>query len=203
MSSDVSNPQQGSPVIWTSPMADGHPLPDFVYFPGDGLENLEGYCVGGYHPTVIGDTFHQCRYEVVHKLGFGGYSTIWLAQDKQLHRYVSLKILVADEYSRSDEGKILRLLSDTDSTHEGRQFVPRLLDEFSFSGPNGHHVCLVQEPAVCSAAESKEDATDFMFPVETARSIAAQLILGLSYLHSRGVCHGDAYTQLPHLRPEH
>lgn len=72
----------------------------------------------------------------------------------------------------------------------GRRFIPKLLDEFSFDGPNGHHVCLVQEPEGGSVAMSREDSVSFMFPTETARSIAAQLIMGVSYLHSSGVCHG-------------
>lgn len=52
-----------------------------IYFPNIEVENLEEYRVGGYHPTVVGDTFHEGRYEIVHKLGFGSYSTIWLARD--------------------------------------------------------------------------------------------------------------------------
>ncbi|KAK3307649.1 kinase domain-containing protein [Chaetomium strumarium] len=137
-----------------------------VYIAEVDLEDFEEYSSGGYHPTVIGDTFCDGRYELVHKLGFGGYSTIWLAKDKQLQRYVSLKILIANEFSKSTEAKIL----------PRSKFIPRLLDEFSTDSPNGHHVCL-------------EDSSDFMFQVETARSIAAQLIKGLSYLHSQGVCH--------------
>lgn len=35
-----------------------------------------GYSPGGYHPTLIGDAFCGGCYEVVHKLGFGGYLTI-------------------------------------------------------------------------------------------------------------------------------
>lgn len=163
-----------------------------VYIPEDDLEDFEEYSVGGYHPTVIGDTFCGGRYEVVHKLGFGGYSTIWLAKDKQLQRYVSLKILIAHEFSKSTEAEILRRVYRDEPSHTGRRmrFIPRLLDEFSINSPNGHHICLVQEPAVCSIAASKEACADFMFPVETARSIAAQLIMGLSDLHSQGVCHG-------------
>ena len=53
-----------------------------VYLPNIETENLEGYRLGGYHSTIIGDTFHDGRYEVAHKLGFGGYSTIWLARDR-------------------------------------------------------------------------------------------------------------------------
>ncbi|KAK1589922.1 kinase domain-containing protein [Colletotrichum navitas] len=165
-----------------------------VYIPEVDLEDFEEYRTGGYHPTTIGDTFDN-RYEVVHKLGFGGYSTIWLARDKHLQQYVSLKIMIADESSKSTEASILRKLR-CGGSHPGRRFVPHLLDDFSFSGPNGHHVCLVQKPiAACNITASKEDSVSLMFPVETARSIAAQIIMGVSYLHSRGVCHGDLHMR--------
>jgi serine/threonine protein kinase len=109
-----------------------------------------------------------------------------------LRRYVALKILIARATLKSNEANILRLLSSSDSTHQGQgqRFISPLFDDFTFDGPNGHQVCLVQEAAACSIAIAKEWSSNNMFPVETARSIAAQLILGLSYLHSRGVCHG-------------
>ncbi|KXX82331.1 Protein kinase dsk1 [Madurella mycetomatis] len=175
--------------------AHAHEPPDDVYIREIDVEDFEDYTTGGYHPTVIGDTFHNGRYDIVHKLGFGGYSTIWLARDKQMNRYVSLKILVASESSKSTEREVLRWLSSPNSNHKGQQFIPHLLDDFSFNGPNGHHIGLVQEPAACNIAVSKDHSANFMFPVETARSIAAQLILGLSYLHSRGVCHGDLHLR--------
>lgn len=46
-------------------------------------ERLDRYCEGGYHPVNLGDKFKDGRYEVVHKLGWGGYSTVWLAKDTQ------------------------------------------------------------------------------------------------------------------------
>lgn len=44
-------------------------------------EPLERYRKGGYHPTHLGDTFKDGRYKIVHKLGWGGYATVWLARD--------------------------------------------------------------------------------------------------------------------------
>lgn len=173
---------------WISGNAD--PRRAQVYHQEPDLEDFENYATGGYHPTVVGDTFHNDRYEVVHKLGFGGYSLVWLAQDKKLNRYVALKMLVADESQASNESIVLKMLSTDKATHPGQQFVRRQLDEFVFDGPNGRHLCLVLDPAACSVRESKECSATMLFPVEAARSIAAQLIMGTSYLHSKGICHG-------------
>jgi serine/threonine-protein kinase SRPK3 len=46
-------------------------------------EPMSRYCAGGYHPICLGDTFEQHRYQVYHKLGWGGFSTVWLAWDAE------------------------------------------------------------------------------------------------------------------------
>ena len=46
-------------------------------------EDWEDYVKGGYHPVHIGDTFSDSRYLVVRKLGWGHFSTVWLAKDKK------------------------------------------------------------------------------------------------------------------------
>jgi len=173
------------------------PLEEELYHPEADVENFEEYVPGGFHPTTIGDTFRDGRYRIVHKLGFGGYSTIWLAHDQHLQRYVSLKILVAGASRNSNEANILRLLQNGDSGHPGKQFIQTLLDQFKFEGPNGQHLCLVGVPYGCSISRSKEDSVDFMFPLDAARSAAAQLIMGLSYMHASGVCHGGNEPQNP------
>jgi hypothetical protein len=40
------------------------------------------YRPGGYHPVCLGDTFKKGRYKIYHKLGCGGFSTVWLAKDR-------------------------------------------------------------------------------------------------------------------------
>jgi serine/threonine-protein kinase SRPK3 len=76
--------------------ARNHP---FKYNWIDGVESLEKYKPGGYHPIMIGDILHS-RYRIVDKLGFGGYSTVWLARDACLERYVAVKVGVADSSLR-------------------------------------------------------------------------------------------------------
>src|SRR5579859_7007071 len=46
-------------------------------------EDLEDYVKGGYHPVKIGDEFSEGRYSVVRKLGWGHFSTVWLAKDRK------------------------------------------------------------------------------------------------------------------------
>lgn len=46
-------------------------------------EGTEDYRRGGYHAVRIGDTFKNGRYVVQSKLGWGHFSTVWLAWDIQ------------------------------------------------------------------------------------------------------------------------
>ena len=46
-------------------------------------EGTEDYRRGGYHAVSIGDTFKNGCYVVQNKLGWGHFSTVWLAWDTQ------------------------------------------------------------------------------------------------------------------------
>lgn len=45
-----------------------------------GEEGIDNYRKGGYHPISIGDLFRS-RYRIEEKLGWGSFSTVWLAID--------------------------------------------------------------------------------------------------------------------------
>ena len=55
------------------------------------LENVEDcnkYREGGYHPVKLGECYSStdATYKIIHKLGHGSYSTVWLGSvldDKQ------------------------------------------------------------------------------------------------------------------------
>lgn len=146
------------------------------------VEDLEKYQPGGYHPVCIGDVL-EGRYRVIHKLGYGGYSTVWLARDQQLEVYVAVKISTADSPAR--ESEILYDLAKFD--HPGRSMIPLIQDQLELRGPNGSHKCYVTSPA----RSNLDDAQDSdCFITETARVIAAQLIMSVAYLHARGYVHG-------------
>jgi serine/threonine-protein kinase SRPK3 len=44
-----------------------------------GQESRKAYKKGGYHPVQIGENFGD-KYKVVSKLGWGHFSTVWLAK---------------------------------------------------------------------------------------------------------------------------
>lgn len=74
-----------------------HPSPvSYNYI--DEVERLEYYVQGGYHPVMLGDTFCEDRYTIVHKLGFGR------PEDKgSPGTLVALKILTAESVDRTRE----------------------------------------------------------------------------------------------------
>lgn len=157
------------------------------------FENVDRYCPGGYHPTLIGDKFNNDKYVVIGKLGHGSTSTVWLAKNTLTDgEYVALKILTAEATKTTDEHKIIdHLRSKSNPKHPGHQYVASSLDSFWFSGPNGCHLCLIGEVV----GSSLRDCIDIneppcYFPIKTSRAIAAQVILGVAYLHSLGICHG-------------
>jgi serine/threonine-protein kinase SRPK3 len=45
-------------------------------------ENPLNYKPGGYHPVELGDQLGANRYKILSKLGYGGFSTVWLAKDE-------------------------------------------------------------------------------------------------------------------------
>lgn len=47
---------------------------------GDSEEGRDAYRQGGFHPVYIGDVYAN-KYEVMSKIGYGRYSTVWLVKD--------------------------------------------------------------------------------------------------------------------------
>ncbi|KAI9716952.1 MAG: hypothetical protein M1835_004154, partial [Candelina submexicana] len=113
--------------------------------------------------------------------------------DRTESRYVALKIVGSGSSTDCPESTILRQSQQGDIDHPGRRFVSTLLDDFWLDGPNGRHLCLVSEPAGGTVAASKKRAVGSFFPLDAARSIATNTVMGLAYVHACGVGHRDLY----------
>ena len=62
------------------------------------IEEIQLYQPDGFQPVSIGDIYANGRYKILHKLGYGGSSTVWLARDLRPHpgdsdTLVALKVL--------------------------------------------------------------------------------------------------------------
>ncbi|KAG6103060.1 hypothetical protein E4U14_006454 [Claviceps sp. LM454 group G7] len=161
------------------------------------VEEPNDYNRGGYHPVSLGDTFHSERYTVLRKLGYGEYSTVWLARDLKCQRYVALKMLRADSYGGPQpifEREILEKIREVsrESSHEGSKYISPLIDMFTHGGPNGDHVCLVFDVLGYHLGYQAAKYEDGRLPVKTVKEIVRQLLKGLDFLHTEcGVIHTD------------
>ncbi|KAI1109301.1 kinase-like protein [Nemania sp. NC0429] len=179
--------------------------PRFAYIE-DG-EPPERYRPGGYHPLSLGDILHH-RYHIVHKLGFGSYSTTWLAKDiQQRGRYIAIKIKTAEgDDDDSKEAQIWRHLwaaanapqqltpsPDTTTSLGIAYSIPPIWDEFTIDGPNGTHRCIGTVPARMTVAEAQDASHTRLFQLKVARVIVAQLIKAVAFMHARGYVHADLH----------
>ncbi|KAJ5353475.1 kinase-like protein [Penicillium brevicompactum] len=164
-----------------------------LYEPLEEVERPEYYEPGGYHPVQISDHFHG-RYRVVHKLGHGSFSTAWLARDEQLNKYVAVKVCTANA-NPTEVDIISRLTPPRFSLthHPGKMMIPSILDQFTIHGPNGTHACYITAPASTSLSGAKDGSWIRLIQLDVARSLAAQLVLAVDYIHTQGIVHGDIH----------
>uniref|UniRef100_A0AAZ3QQD0 non-specific serine/threonine protein kinase n=1 Tax=Oncorhynchus tshawytscha TaxID=74940 RepID=A0AAZ3QQD0_ONCTS len=150
-------------------------------------EDPNDYCRGGYHHVKIGDLFNG-RYHVIRKLGWGHFSTVWLAWDIQGKCFVAMKVVKsAEHYTETalDEIKLLRSVRNTDQKDPSRERVVQLLDDFKISGMNGTHVCMVFEVLGHHLLKWIIKSNYQGLPLPCVKSIIRQVLQGLDYLHSK------------------
>lgn len=151
------------------------------------VEDVERYCPGGYHPVDIGDVLcsGERAYEIVHKLGHGGFSTVWLVRSPaQKPLYFALKILSADVVHVPELNFFHHLRNVAASGHPN---LMDLQDSFKVVGPNGEHHCLVFPVLGPSLQNSK--AAKALSPI-TRHRVCQQIAAAVAFLHQHQICHG-------------
>ncbi|GJN32268.1 hypothetical protein PR202_gb20769 [Eleusine coracana subsp. coracana] len=156
-------------------------------------EGVDGYRKGGYHAVRPGDLFAAGRYVAQRKLGWGNFSTVWLAFDVQLQKYVALKIQKsAPEFAQAALHEIEFLTEITKRDPSNCKCIIQLIDHFKHTGPNGQHICLVFEFLGDSLLKLVQYNRYKGIGMDRVKRICKSILVGLDYLHSElGIIHSD------------
>ncbi|GKU07610.1 cmgc srpk protein kinase [Fusarium langsethiae] len=165
-------------------------MPPLTHKCGVDAEPLYRYEPGGYHPLELGETLKDGRYKILHKLGWGGYSTTWAAKDQKTNSYVAVKVKVS-EANDTRELKVLQALSALPANHPGSSRITKLLDHFTLEGPNGSHECLVLEIAGPNIADAVDPyCYSSRLPAELVKAVTKHVLQGLDFLAANDIAHG-------------
>ncbi|KAI5827058.1 kinase-like protein [Schizophyllum commune Tattone D] len=163
----------------------------------DETEDITFYMPGGYHPVRIGDMFSGAKgqYRIMHKLGFGAYATVWLAQTVSAcdtvsashtvpsRAFVALKIPTAGDHG-FDEAEMLEAANAAaDSEHP---HASEFIDKIPVHGPNGLHCGIVTEVVVPLAS-----AGVCFQPLRWRKEVAYGMVQAMAQVHRAAVVHGD------------
>ena len=174
-------------------------------------EGISSYKINGYHPVHIGEVLLE-RYIIMQKLGYGHFSTAWLALDTKFGTYVAIKIQKsAQKYidAAYDEVEILQELANhnfdeswlkslkeyyKDEPEKLEELesvehtnVVQLLNSFIYNGQNGRHFCMVFEIVGVTLLELIKRYNYKGIPLPFIRIITKQILIGLDFLHR--ICH--------------
>ncbi|MBV9820081.1 MAG: protein kinase [Solirubrobacterales bacterium] len=132
--------------------------------------------------TTIGD-----RYRIEGRLGVGGMSTVHLAFDNRLERYVAIKLLA--EHLADDPTFVSRFRRE--ALAAARLVHPNIVQVFDFGFDAGHHQHFIVMENVTgnSCAELLRDHG--RLGVAESVDIVTQACRGLDYAHRNGVVHRD------------
>lgn len=156
------------------------------------LEDFEQYRPGGHHPVVLGDFLGEDnRFQVWHKMGQGTYGLVWLCRDLAEGKFCAVKVLRDDLSKHTDklpELRLQELLGGVSAGEAWDNHIVMPLDTFTQRGPNGEHLCIVMPLLGPSITESR---TYNWNNLTVLKDICFQLVEGMHFIHSRGLCHGD------------
>ncbi|KAJ7725194.1 kinase-like domain-containing protein [Mycena metata] len=144
----------------------------------------------GYMDVKIGTVIDD--FEVVRKLGWARYSSVWLCMYTcRLHRpparrYFALKVLTRYgsaglQAKISDEYRALATVTLVNPSHPGFMHCGILLG--SCFERKGGHTCFVTEPLGGDLASLQIAQSNQRFSEEAAKKIVKQMLLALDYLH--------------------
>jgi eukaryotic-like serine/threonine-protein kinase len=127
------------------------------------------------------------RYELERRLGIGGMSTVQLAFDRRLERYVAVKLLA--EHLADDPAFVSRFRRE--ALAAARLVHPNVVQvfDFGFDEAAHQHFIVMEHVDGPSCAELLRERGHL--DVDEAIEVVAQACRGLDYAHRNGVVHRD------------
>ncbi|KAJ8472859.1 hypothetical protein ONZ51_g8229 [Trametes cubensis] len=140
-------------------------------------EKLPCYYPKDFYPVRVWQVYNS-RYQVVGKLGYGAYSTVWLCRDLVGHCYVAVKIF--SQYStepiwQHEMEAFGYLNSFATPASFGRKFIRTPLGHFELPadppGSSKPFQCLVFEPAAASIWEMRQRLKGKWLPENVVKAV--------------------------------
>ena len=138
-----------------------------------------------YFPVIL-------RYEVIEKLGWGAFSTVWKCKDlKNGRQRVAVKVAKRNSSATAqakDEVKLLECSAGA-GNGIGSESVVKMVGHFEVKGPHGVHICIALEllgPSVLSCLPEEGMC------LENVKVVMKQVLEGLHFLHTKAqIIHTD------------
>jgi len=158
----------------------------------EGDEHCEfAFTEGGYHKVRPGDLLHK-RYRARRRLGWGHFSQVYLALDRESEKHVALKVLkTGEDYIQAGE--------EERECHEAINKVKkevshlcRMTDTFDIYSNRGKHITMVfprMSSQVYELFMYNEDEPGF--PLGVVKKIIQEVLMGLVEIHEAGMIHTD------------
>lgn len=159
----------------------------------DDCEPEEEHRPGGYADIDIGQKVG--KYEIIGKLGWGHFSTVWLTEKPVNPKrqsadttpvYLALKVVKSKKsyaYMAEEEIQIFRKISRV--APRGHPNVIRMMDSFTMKDKNGLHRCLAFECQGPNLYRVMRNEYRDGLPLDVVKRLGRQLLQGLEFLHTR------------------
>jgi serine/threonine-protein kinase len=135
----------------------------------------------------VSDDLFAGRYRLERRLGVGGMSTVQLAFDTRLERYVAVKLLA--EHLAADDGFVQRFRRE--ALAAARLVHPNVVQVYDFGTDEDSHRQFIAMEYVEGQSGAELLREHGRLPASEVVDLCAQACRGLDYAHRNGVIHRD------------
>ncbi|KAF9520422.1 hypothetical protein BS47DRAFT_1287112 [Hydnum rufescens UP504] len=146
----------------------------------------------GYFPAESGGLLNG-YYQIVRKLGWGRYSSVWLTRlstpQLQYGSSVCVGRGMTAEATRGHREGLLRELMETIKKEAEGSYLPHFVEHFEERGPHGDHLCLVMHGLGIDVGTFRRAAPRKHLTLHMTKIVVAITLEALEQLHDLGIIH--------------